>query len=295
MPSLKEYNVKINSLTNTAKVTKTMNMVSISKFRKAQQAQVNSSLYYRYLNSSINRLVCSLEGSNHALMEVKEEAKNNALMIVCSSDRGLCGGFNNNLFRYLNNWLKSNQGKYEKIDFISSSKRSTLATQKLGDILKSYEDQAGIPNFEMAHEIGSFSQDQFLTGNYRTVYLVYNIFESALIQTPFVSQILPLGNLGESENNMNEDDKSSNIGYIYEPDKKQLLELLIPKTVNFSVLNALLESAAGEHVARMTAMDNATTNAKKIIETYTIKRNRARQAQITTELIEIVAGAESLN
>ena len=295
MPSLKEYNVKINSLTNTAKVTKTMNMVSISKYRKAQQAQVNSSLYAKYLNASMDRLVEAVgEEAFHPLMSAKEGSKNNALLIVCASDRGLCGGFNNNLFRYLNQWFGENKSKYDEIDFISSSKRSTSATQKLGKVLKSYEDISGNPSFDIAHEIGQFSQKTFLEGNYRQVFIVYNIFESALVQTPTLKQILPLVSLKKDDDNQKQESKV-NLDYIYQPSKNDLLNLLIPKTINFHILNALLESAAGEHVARMTAMDSATTNAKKIIETYTIKRNRARQAQITTELTEIVAGAESLN
>ena len=293
MPSLKEYNVKINSLTNTAKVTKTMNMVSISKFRKAQQAQINSSFYAGYLNDSISRLVkaCGSD-STHPLMSKKEGAKNKALVIACASDRGLCGGFNNNLFRNLNKWYSKHKEAYESIDFISSSKRATSAVQKLGQVLKSYEDMAGSPSFKEAYEMGQLCQEKFLAGDYKKVYLVYNTFESALVQTPTIQQLLPVGSLGEDETKEN---KQANMDYIYQPSKGALLELLIPKVVNFRVLNALLESSAGEHVARMTAMDNATTNANKIIDTYTIKRNRARQAQITTELTEIVAGAESLN
>ncbi len=286
MPSLKEYNVKITSLKNTAKVTKTMKMVSTSKFRKAQEAQNNSRLYADQLKGVISRLASSATDSTHPLMKAREVKK--VLVVVYSSDRGLCAGFNSNLFKFVTKWFKANKGKYESVDFVSTSKRSTSATKHWnGKLLLKYEDKSGSPDFAMAKEIGELAQQKFTAGDYDEVLLAYSRFESALSQKPTLEKILPISSVGQEKSTDNAD-------YIYEPNQNDLLSYMLPKTVNFSVFSALLESAAGEHAARMTAMDNATTNAKKLINEYTIRRNRARQAQITTELTEIVAGAESL-
>ena len=286
MPSLKEYNVKIASLKNTAKVTKTMNMVSSAKFRKAQEAQNNSRLYADQLKGVIGRLAGAIGSEPPPLMRVSDETSK-ALVVVFASDKGLCGGFNNNLIKFVKKWLASDGKSYSNIDFITTSKRATNGIKEIGDIIKSVEDVAGSPDFATAKEIGELAQEKFIAGDYDEVYLVYNVFESALSQKPTMEKVLPLtADAAESD--------GPEVDYIYEPSRTDLLSYLLPKTVNFSIFSAFLESAAGEHAARMAAMDSATTNAKKLIDENTTLRNRARQAQITTELTEIVAGAESL-
>ena len=286
MPSLKEYNVKIASLKNTAKVTKTMNMVSSAKFRKAQEAQNNSRLYADQLKGVIGRLAGAIGSEPPPLMRVSDETSK-ALVVVFASDKGLCGGFNNNLVKFVKKWLAADGKSYSNIDFITTSKRATNGIKEIGDIIKSVEDVAGNPDFATAKEIGELAQEKFIAGDYDEVYLVYNVFESALSQKPTMEKVLPLtADAAESD--------GPEVDYIYEPSRTELLSYLLPKTVNFSIFSAFLESAAGEHAARMAAMDSATTNAKKLIDENTTLRNRARQAQITTELTEIVAGAESL-
>ena len=287
MPSLKEYNVKIASLKNTAKVTKTMNMVSSAKFRKAQDAQNNSRLYANQLKGVIGRLAGAIGSEPPPLMEVREEASK-ALVVVFASDKGLCGGFNNNLIKYVKNWMANDGKSFSKIDFITTSKRATNGMKEVGNIIRSIEDVAASPGFAIAKEIGELAQEKFIAGDYDEVYLIYNVFESALSQKPTVEKVLPLTAQEAAE------ESGQEIDYIYEPSRTDLLSYLLPKTVNFSFFSAFLESAAGEHAARMAAMDSATTNAKKLIDLNTTLRNRARQAQITTELTEIVAGAESL-
>ena len=287
MPSLKEYNVKIASLKNTAKVTKTMNMVSSAKFRKAQDAQNNSRLYANQLKGVIGRLAGAAGSQTHPLMEVSENVSK-ALVVVFASDKGLCGGFNNNLIKFVKKWI-ANEGKsFSSIDYITTSKRATNGIKGIGNIIKRVEDKAASPDFATAKEIGELAQEKFIAGEYDEVFLVYNVFESALSQKPTMEKVLPL--TAEKA----EESKGPEIDYIYEPNRTELLSYLLPKSVNFAVFSAFLESAAGEHAARMAAMDSATTNAKKLIDLNTTLRNRARQAQITTELTEIVAGAESL-
>ncbi|MCM8538740.1 MAG: ATP synthase F1 subunit gamma [Lentisphaeraceae bacterium] len=286
MPSLKEYNVKIASLKNTAKVTKTMNMVSSAKFRKAQDAQNNSRLYATQLKGVIGRLAGAAGSDTHPLMQVREAKK--ALVVVFASDKGLCAGFNNNLIKFVKKW-SANEGKaYDKVEFITTSKRATNGVKTVGNIIKKLEDIAGTPTFAIAKEIGELAQEKFVGGEYDEVFLIYNVFESALSQKPTLEKVLPM--TAEKA----EEGSGQEIDYIYEPSRTELLSYLLPKTVNFSFFSAFLESAAGEHAARMAAMDSATTNAKKLIDENTTLRNRARQAQITTELTEIVAGAESL-
>jgi F-type H+-transporting ATPase subunit gamma len=286
MPSLKEYNVKIASLKNTAKVTKTMNMVSSAKFRKAQDAQNNSRLYANQLKGVIGRLAGAAGSSTHPLMQARE-AKN-ALVVVFASDKGLCAGFNNNLVKFVKKWMAADGQSYDKVEFITTSKRATNGVKNLANIIKNLEDIAGTPTFAIAKEIGELAQEKFIGGEYDEVFLVYNVFESALSQRPTLEKVLPM------TADTAEEDSTTDIDYIYEPSRTELLSYLLPKTVNFSFFSAFLESAAGEHAARMAAMDSATTNANTLIDTNTTLRNRARQAQITTELTEIVAGAESL-
>jgi len=288
MPSLKEYNVKIASLKNTAKVTKTMNMVSSAKLRKAQEAQNNSRLYADQLKGVIGRLASAAGSDTHPLMQVAAEAKK-ALVVVFASDKGLCAGFNNNLVKFVKRWLADAGQAFETVDFITTSKRATNGVKDLGNIIKKLEDVAGTPTFAIAKEIGDLAQEKFVGGDYDEVYLIYNVFVSTLSQKPTAEKILPM-TAAEAE-----DGSAQEADYIYEPSRTELLSYLLPKTVNFAFFSAFLESAAGEHAARMAAMDSATTNANNLIDTNTTLRNRARQAQITTELTEIVAGAESLN
>jgi F-type H+-transporting ATPase subunit gamma len=287
MPSQKEYNVKIASLGNTAKVTKTMNMVSTSKYRKAQDAQGSSRLYSDQLNQVIAGLAASGGELSHPLMKTTEVKK--VLVIAFTSDKGLCAGFNNNLIKFVENFRRDNADKYETIDFITCGKRGNKAISKNSTVIANYDDKTGNPVFETAREIGDKVQKLFIDGDYDSVFIANNNFVSALSQIPTLSTLLPV--TGEAPA---EAASESATDYIYEPGQAELLSYLLPKTVNFQVFKAFLENAAGEHAARMAAMDAASTNAKDLIQKYTVLRNRARQAAITTELTEIVAGAESL-
>ena len=286
MPSLKEYNVKINSLKNTAKVTGTMKMVSTAKFRKAQDAQQNSRLYADSLNEAISRLAANASQGSHPLVQAKSEV-NKVLVVLFASDRGLCGGFNNNLFKFVEKFKADNKDKYSNIDFITCGKRADAHVNKDQTPVKFFDGATASVQFTTAKEIGDLAQEAFVSGDYDEVYLCYNIFVSALSQPPTLEKLLPVAPVAG-------DEAVEEIDYIYEPGQEELLSYLLPKTVNFKVYSAFLENAAGEHAARMAAMDAATTNAKKLINETTVLRNRARQAAITTELTEIVAGAESL-
>lgn len=288
MPSIKEYNNKLQSLRNTSKMTRTMKMVSASKLRRAQDAQRQSSLYAARLNEFIARLAASADGHQHPLLQPREEERK-PLLLIYTSDRGLCGGFNNNLIRMVSRWMTDRAHRFPHIGLSFCGRRGYNYFRRRGVVEDYFEGITASPDFEDMVDIGERLSTLYTSGAYDSVYLVYNRFQSALSQVPAMEQVLPF-----QSTEFLEGGEQIPPDYIFEPSQQDLLDRLLPRTLYFKLYYALLENAAGEHGARMTAMDNATNNAKSMIETYTLLRNRARQAAITTELIEIVAGAEAL-
>lgn len=285
MPTIKEYNQKINSLKNTQKITRTMKMVSASKLRKAQQAQVNAKLYAQNLKKLTARIASS---ADHPLFEERKSV-NNILILIFTSDKGLCGAFNNNAHKKVESWIRKNEGNHQKVDLSFCGKRGFMYFQKRHSVYKNYENVTVTPRFDDAEKIGIDLKNSFENGDYDEIYVAYNEFFSPLSQVTLFEKILPIdpkalisqGNELSSE-------------YIFEPEVEKLLDYLIDHYLYFKIYFALLENAAGEHGARMTSMDSATKNTIELTEKYTLSRNRARQAAITTELTEIVAGAEAL-
>jgi F-type H+-transporting ATPase subunit gamma len=289
MPSIKEYNVKLKSLKNTQKITRTMKMVSASKLRRAHQAQANAKKYAKCLVELIGRISYEVDSKHHPFLTRHDSVKN-ALILVITSDKGLCGAFNHNANKHTLDWLNQNKEQYERIDLSFCGRRGYQFFKSLMPVKDFYKDITIKPTFESAEKIGDDIARYFLEGQYDEVYLAYNQFLSPLSQKTIFEKILPL----DPESLLDEPPQKP-IDYIYEPEAGKMLEFLIPHFLYFKIYFALLENSAGEHGARMAAMDNATKNASQLIETNTLLRNRARQAQITTELTEIVAGAEALN
>lgn len=288
MASLKDLNLKIVSLKNTQKMTKTMKLVAASKLRRAQQAQENARDFALRLDDLLLGLAANPPGQPHPLMVARKPARK-ALVLFVVSDRGLCAGFNNNLCRHTTRWLADHAKTFDALEMSFCGRRGFNFFKNHAKVRRHYEGVTDKPRFEAAQGIANEVMESFLSGEYDIVYLAYNHFKSTLVQTPTLEQLLPIGG-GPDEG----DDKPAARNYLYEPDPEVLLAGLLPNAVRFRVFHALLENAAGEHAARMTAMDNATRNAKDMIQFYTLKRNRERQAAITKELIEIVTGAESL-
>ena len=289
MPSIKEYNRKISSLKNTSKITKTMKMVSASKLRKAQDAQRNASAYADELNKLIYRIGGSVESGKHALLEKRSEVKN-VLFILFSSDKGLCGGFNNNLFKFTDAQIQKREAMGQKVVLSCCGRRGYTYYQNRATIKTHYEGITQSPDPLEAHKVAKDACDSFLSGEFDEVFLIYNHFVSPISQTTQIQHVLPLkGKDFEFEGSHVVDHD-----FISEPPVEELLEDLIPQMLDFLLYFALLENSAGEHGARMTAMENATKNATEMVDRYTLLRNRARQAAITTELIEIISGAEAL-
>lgn len=291
MASIKEYNRKLGSLKNTVKITKTMKMVSASKLRRAQESENKAKAYAHAVNNLIHRIAGSVEQDMHPLLMPRVNVKK-VLLLVFSSDKGLCGGFNNNLINYAGARQAELEAAGSAVSMAFCGRRGHLAFNDRIDVFKKYEGVTAAPHSRDAAEISEELIAAFTGGQFDEVHMVYNHFVSPLSQVPQSDQLLPLPMETLNDHDPVEVIKADD--FIAEPALPQLLTTLVPMLVVFKVFYALLENAAGEHGARMTAMDNATANASKMIDDYTLLRNRARQAAITTELIEIISGAEAL-
>lgn len=291
MPSIKDYNTKISSLKNTSKITKTMKMVSASKLRRAQDAQRKAKDFAREVNRLIHHIADNVDADMHPLLQTRDEVRK-VLLVVYTSDKGLCGGFNNNLIRFVEQFLESREGDGVEYHLAFCGRRGFLHFQKRARVFKRFDLVSADPKAHEASTITERVEKAFLRGEFDQVQIVCNQFISPLAQKPQIQQLLPLEPVDLASDGEAEALPAGDL--ISEPAMADLLHFLVPRLVTFKVFYALLENAAGEHGARMTAMENATNNAMKLIRENTLLRNRARQAAITTELIEIISGAEAL-
>jgi len=288
MIGIKEFNKKIISLQNMRKMTKTMKMVSASKFKRAHKAQINAKEYAAKLSELIARLAQAGTG-NHPLFKIKKSVTR-VLVVLFTSDKGLCGGFNNNLIRKTRNWMEDNRHQYTVMDMSFCGRRGYMSFRRSARIRKYYENITVKPDFNDALSVVQDMTSAFIKEEYDEIYLAYNHFNGPLSQSPVIEKILPL----DASVLVSKDIHLQNAYYTYEPKEAQMFSFLIPKFLSFKIFFVLLENAAGEHGARMAAMDKASQNTADLIDRYTLLRNRARQAAITTELIEIISGAEAL-
>jgi F-type H+-transporting ATPase subunit gamma len=299
MPSIKEYRLRIKSLQNTSKITSAMKMVSAARLRRAQDAYNRNKPYAQKMQELLEQVTASFQDLDHPLMKVRDVKK--VRYIVIASDRGLAGGFNNNLLRFA---LRSfNQGQpAEAIGLGRRAKDFVVRNRMAAKVAETFQSNA--PTYANAQAIAEDAIQAFTSGEVDAIYLVYNRYNSVLSQTPVQLQMLPFAKpeapkadksaakaaLADASGH-----KTYRLDYIVEPGPAEVFAELLPKLVTVQVLRGLLENAVGEHTARMTAMDAATKNTKELIGSLTLKMNRARQAAITKELIEIVSGAEALN
>jgi F-type H+-transporting ATPase subunit gamma len=291
MASIKEYNRKLSSLKNTVKITKTMKMVSASKLRRAQEAENRAKAYAHQVNNLIFRIAESVEQDLHPLLMPRENVQH-VLLLVFSSDKGLCGGFNNSLIKFVDGEREALEAQGKEVSLAFCGRRGFLYFADRAPVFRNYEGVTASPHSRDATRISDELVEAFTAGHFDEVHMVYNHFVSPLSQMPKIDQLLPLPMATLEDHDQVEAIQADD--FIAEPALPELLMTLVPMLVVFKLFYALLENAAGEHGARMTAMDNATTNANKMIDEYTLLRNRARQAAITTELIEIISGAEAL-
>jgi F-type H+-transporting ATPase subunit gamma len=290
MPNLKDIRNRIASVKNTRKITSAMKMIAATKLRKAQQSVESARPYATKMHEVIAALASRVETEAHPLL-VASEVETKALAIVITSDRGLCAGFNNNLLRAVWLFVQEKQRTTESFKMLTIGKKGNqFFKRRKVEIIENFTGINGAVTFPKAKMVAGKAMEQFLSGEADRVYLVYNEFVSAIESRQVVRQILPMPRPeGEEEALV-----AGGEEYIYEPDAETLLGKLLPNNIELQVFQAMLESEAAEHASRMTAMDNATRNASEMINALTLQYNRARQAYITKELVEIVSGAESL-
>ncbi len=291
MATLRDIKRRITGVRSTSKITSAMKMVSAAKLKRAQRAIESARPYFLQLEDMMTNVISGVaEDYKHDLIQTRDEVKH-ITAIVVSSDRGLCGSFNSSLYRYSENKLQemiTDEYPDAKVEVIAVGKksRSYFNKSKL-NMTASHVDLFANLQFPVVKEILTSTVDNFISGKTDKVIVFYNEFINVVKQDSAYKVILPL-QIKESES------KGSNVDYIFEPDKESLLDELIPKLIDIQLWRALLESHAAEHAARMMAMDNATNNANDLIKHLELVYNNARQAAITTEMLEIVSGAEAL-
>lgn len=289
MSSLRETKNRIKSVKNTEKITRAMKMVAASKLRKAQEEVQKPRAYVAKLNeltSFLSKLNSAFGEEKHPLLESRTEKKKIEILSI-TSDRGLCGSLNSSVIRAIQGFIFENQEKFKNVEISCIGKKGYEAFFKSGlTIRNNYLQENKAFDFDYANNIALDLCDRFMKKELDAVFLVYNEFKSAITQNIVIKQLLPIEQNISSEQNL--------IDFVYEPKQQELLDFVIPKHFASVVYQAYLESFASEQGARMTAMDNATRNAKEMTEKLTLEYNRARQAAITKELMEIISGAEAL-
>lgn len=290
MPSLRETKNRIKSVKNTEKITRAMKMVAASKLRRAQEAVTKPRAYAELLTKVMSALALRVEATNasvHPLL-FNRPNKKTVDLIALTSDRGLCGALNSSVVRSVQRFVLDHEDDFENIKISSIGKKGFEGVSRLGfPIRKRYFPDVKVWEFAHADEIANELCQRFLSGKTDAVYLIYNQFKSAITQEVVVEQLLPI-------ERPKLDPSHLPVDYLYEPKQESLLESMVPKYFATKLYQSFLESFASEQGARMSAMDNATRNAKEMTEKLTLQYNRARQAAITKELMEIIGGAEAL-
>ena len=289
MASLRDIRNRIGSVKSTRQITKAMKMVAAAKLRRAQDAILKTRPYAQLLEQTLGRLAARAaadEAVAHPLLAAR--TARTAEVVVITSDRGLAGGFNSNIARRAQRFVTEGTDRFERVELstIGRKGREFFKARHL-EVRKDYTGVHADLRYERAEQIAAEYTQRYLDGEVDAVFLAYNEFKSAISQKPVVFQLLPIETPPAAE-------ATSGIDFKYEPSRDALLTELLPRHLATQVWRALLESAASEHGARMSAMESATKNAEEMIGMLTLQYNRARQAAVTKELMEIVSGAEAL-
>ena len=290
MPSLKDLKNRIASVKATQKITKAMQMVAAAKLRRAQEAAIAARPYVRRLGAVVANLAGAMAGRDDAPPLLAGTGRDDVhLLVVCTAERGLCGGFNSSIVRLAREHAAGllAAGKTVKILTVGKKGADALRREHGGRMIDRVELH-GVKSvgFDIAVGLGRRIVDLYDAGEFDVCTLFYSEFKSVIQQIPTAKQLLPV--------KVDAPAAASEIDYEFEPDEAEILETLLPRYVSVTLFSALLENAAGEMGAKMTAMDNATRNAGEMIDRLSITYNRTRQAKITTELVEIISGAEAL-
>lgn len=286
MASLKDIRKRIGATKNTQKITRAMKLVAAAKLRRAQDQIVAARPYAESIEKVVAELAARAGEEAHALLADRPMRK--AEILLLTSDRGLAGSFNAQIIRKVESFVTEELSELDEVTLRIVGRKGNDYFKRRNANIRGYDPAPTGPKaLETAHDLSNHVVEDFLEGHVDRVYLVYNEFKSAISQNVVIKQVLPIAPQ-ESEDETAGD-------FVYEPNKKELLEHLLPQYIQTGIYRASLESIASEFGARMSAMDSATRNAGEMIDKLTLQFNRARQASITKELLEIIAGAEALN
>lgn len=292
MPSLKEYRVRIESVKSTRKITSAMKMVAASKLKRAQAQAESARPYADRMGRMLEALAINLKVKSSApRLLTGSGSDKKQLLVIVTSDRGLCGGFNGGLVREVRRRIAMLLAEGKEVQLLCVGRKGRdLLRRDFGHLIVGAMDSGAKKrmSFADAQKVSDVVLERFESGKTDVVTLFYNRFKSVISQVPSERQIVPFKPLRPL------DKATAQAVYEFEPDEETILESLLPKNLTMQIFQAMLESAAGEQGARMSAMDNATRNATDMVNKLTITYNRARQAYITKELIEIISGAEAL-
>lgn len=297
MPSIKDLKRRIGSVRNTQQTTRAMKMVSAAKLRRAQDSIVSHRPYAKTLGKLI-RLAASLSDESFESPLIKkadlaeeEGRKKKILLVLVTSDRGLCGGFNSNVLRTAQRWIQQNKANYSEIElgFLGKKGYDIFKTKKVS-IGPYFSEQGGKVSFAKAKKLSELLIVHYTDGKADEIKVIYNEFKNAVSQAVQIENFLPLESIGSKEEGTGAE---KSLVYMVKPNSAELLERLISRNFAIQAFRIMLESQAGEHGARMSAMESATKNAGEMIKKLTLQYNKQRQAGITKELLEIISGSES--
>jgi F-type H+-transporting ATPase subunit gamma len=295
MPTLKAIRRRIASVKSTQQITRAMKLVAASRLRRAQES-LNNSLPY---SEALTRVADSVLGAQRATLAPAEGAANNALVVVVASDRGLCGAYNSNLLRFAERQAQELRGNGLEPKFFAVGRKALDHFKRTNAALIGESiNNSRLVNVGLAREIAHRMLAAYQSGEAREIGIVYSHFRSAISQTPMYERLLPISGPEGKEGQTRGEDAKAGLGateYLVEPSRAQLIPLVIRTYIEAAVFHALVEAEASFFGAQMTSMDNATNNANEMINSLTLEMNRARQAMITRELMDIVGGAEALN
>lgn len=285
---VRDFKRRIRSVKNTQQITKAMEMVAAAKLRRAQESAEASRPYTETLQGTLARLAAVSFDVRHPLLDKREDVRKVGYIVV-TADRGLCGAYNTNIIRAAEQSVEEDDRNLET-GIIAVGRKTRDFYRKRGNIDAEFINLGDNVSYADAREVAQYVMNAYENGELDEVYLVYARFVNALRQIPTITQLLPL----ETPEEDTDSESTRVIDYLYEPSAEEILLTLLPKYVGSQIYHAMLEGKASEHGARMTAMGNATENAGEIIDSLELAMNKARQAAITDEILDIVGGAEAL-
>ncbi len=304
MATLRDIRTRIGSVQNTQQVTRAMKMVAAAKLRRAQENIFKTRPYAYKIGEIIEHLKRQGAVDAHPLLRERKEVKA-ALVVVITGDRGLAGAFNSNVIKTAEALIASEYSELHANGLLHiigvGRKGAEYFTKRNYNVVADLSGVFGDLSFETALSIGTLATEGFMAGRWDEVKLVYNEFKNTIAQNRIIEPLIPIPSerfqtpvMQQEDTVMPEIKERYRADYIFEPDSAQILDTLVPLFVNFAIWRALLESCAAEHGARMVAMDNATANATELLRALRLQYNRARQIAITTEILEIISGANAL-